>query len=185
MGTNGIAGPSPRAVARVAGLLYLTNIVTSLIAFAGMGSHALISASGWAATAAYVGVTILLYFLFKPVSRSLSLIAALFSLAGCLVGLRLFPCPLDPLVFFGCYCVLVGYMILRSIFMPRAIGVLMILVGMGWLTFLWPPLARALSPYHYIAGGIGEGLLTLWLLVMGVNAERWKQQAKVNDLAQA
>jgi hypothetical protein len=53
----------------------------------------------------------------------------------------------------------------------------MMIVGLGWLTFLSRPLASYVSPYHYIAGGIGEGLLTLWLLVIGVNAARWKEQA--------
>jgi len=39
------------------------------------------------------------------------------------------------------------------------------------------PLAHSLAPYHYIIGGIGEGLLTLWLLVMGVDSARWKKRA--------
>ena len=54
--------------ARVAGVLYLVNIATSLIAFSGKGSHLSIAASGLAATASYVAVTILLYYLFKPLS---------------------------------------------------------------------------------------------------------------------
>lgn len=185
MGTNRIAGASPRAVARLAGLLYLINIVTSLIAFSGKGGPVLIASCGWAATASYIGVTLLLYLLFKPVSPSLSLIAALFSLAGCLVGLNLFPSPLHTLVFFGCYCILLGCLILRSTFMPKVIGVLMTVVGLGWLTFVSPSLSRALRPYPYIAGGIGEGLLTLWLLVMGVHPERWKEQAEAKGLASA
>ena len=50
-------------------------------------------------------------------------------------------------------------------------------MALGWLTFLSPPLA-AKYPYPYIlVAAIGEGLLTLWLLVMGVNAEAWKEQA--------
>jgi hypothetical protein len=48
---------------------------------------------------------------------------------------------------------------------------------LGWLTFLSPPLANQLSPYIFAPGLLGEGALTLWLLVMGVNAERWKEQA--------
>jgi len=48
--------------------------------------------------------------------------------------------------------------------------VLMIMAGLGWVTFVSPALAHTLSPYHYIMGGIGEGLLTLWLLVMGVKS---------------
>ena len=50
------------------------------------------------------------------------------------------------LVFFALHCLLVGYLILRSTFLPRIVGVLMAFAGMGWLTFLWPPLANYLSP---------------------------------------
>jgi hypothetical protein len=80
-------------------------------------------------------------------------------------------------VFFGFYCLLIGYLIFRSIFLPRILGVGMAITGLGWLTFLWPPLTAYLSPYILIVG-IGEVSLTLWLLVAGVNAERWKQQAR-------
>src|SRR6266540_4379122 len=51
------------------------------------------------------------------------------------------------MVFFGFYCLLIGYLILRSAFLPRALGVLMAIAGLGWLTFLSPPLATSLSPY--------------------------------------
>jgi hypothetical protein len=186
-GENGNRGASisPRTLARIAGLFYLLNIVTSLIAFSGKGAHWLIVASGLAATACYVTVTVLLYFLFKPVNRGLSLIAAVFSLAGCADGVlgstHLLPFHVHPLVFFGGYCLLIGYLILRSTFLPKVLGVLMAIAGLGWLTFVSKPLAASLSPYHYIAGGIGEGLLTLWLLAMGVNAENWKQQACIQS----
>jgi Domain of unknown function (DUF4386) len=79
-------------------------------------------------------------------------------------------------VFFGFYCLLIGYLIFRSSFLPRMVGAGMVLAGFGWLTFLSPALTHHLSPY-ILAVGIGEGLLTLWLLVAGVNAERWKEQA--------
>ena len=49
--------------------------------------------------------------------------------------------------------------------------------GLGWLTFLSPPLANYLSPYNLAPGLLGEGSLTLWLLVIGVNVQRWKEQA--------
>ncbi len=83
------------------------------------------------------------------------------------------------LVFFGFHCLLVGYLIFRSIFLPRILGVLMAFAGLGWLTFLWPPLAAYLNSYILLPGLIGEGLLTLWLLVVGVNDQRWEEQASV------
>ena len=80
-------------------------------------------------------------------------------------------------VFFGVYCLLIGYLIFRSAFLPRILGVLMALAGLGWLTFLSPPFANHLSPYNLILGFLAELSLCLWLLVMGVNVQRWKEQA--------
>jgi hypothetical protein len=57
----------------------------------------------------------------------------------------------------------------------------MAIAGLGWLTFVSRPLATYLSPYHYVAGGIGEGLLTVWLLVAGVNTGRWSEHARQHD----
>jgi hypothetical protein len=180
-----IAAASPQTTARVAGVFYLLNIVTSLIAFSGAGGHSLATVSGHVATVCYIAVTGLFYYLFKPVNGRLSLAAALFSLAGCAVGdlsmYHLHPIPINSLVFFGFYCLLIGYLILRSTFLPQILGSLMVIAGLGWLTFLSPRLAHYLSPYHFVSGGIGEGLLTLWLLVAGVNAQRWKEQAGAAD----
>jgi hypothetical protein len=53
----------------------------------------------------------------------------------------------------------------------------MAFAGLGWLTFLAPPLANYLSPYILVLGFLAELALMLWLLVMGVNVQRWKQQA--------
>jgi uncharacterized membrane protein YozB (DUF420 family) len=75
------------------------------------------------------------------------------------------------------YCLLVGILILRSTFLPRILGVLMVLGGLSYVLFLSPPLARSLQPYILVFPGVGQISLTLWLLVMGVNAERWKEQA--------
>jgi hypothetical protein len=81
------------------------------------------------------------------------------------------------LVLFGFYDLLIGYLIFRSAFLPRVLGVLMALAGLGWLTFVYPPLANSLSPYVLVLGFLAELLLMLWLLVKGVNVQRWKEQA--------
>jgi hypothetical protein len=47
----------------------------------------------------------------------------------------------------------------------------------AWNAFLSPPLADYLSPYNLAPAALGEGSLMLWLLVAGVNAQRWKEQA--------
>jgi hypothetical protein len=170
-------------------------------------------ATGLVATAGYIALTALFYGLFKPVNRSLSLLAAFFSLVGCAILAFASLFQIAPLVvlggspylsvfkveqlwalalmflelntqannicvaFFGVYCLLIGYLIFKSFFLPRILGVLMALAGLGWLTFLSPPLANHLSPYNLVLGFLAELSLMLWLLVMGVNVQRWQEQA--------
>ena len=176
---------SPHPPARIAGVFYLLTIITG--AFAAFVSGKLLvyaDAASLAATACYIVVTLLFYGIFKPVDSSLSLIAAVFSLVGCVLGalnvFHVIPRPIssiNPLVLFGCYCLLIGYLIFRSTFLPRILGGLMAFGGLGWLTFLSPELADYLTPYNLAPGILGEGALTLWLLVFGLNAQRWKEQA--------
>src|SRR5262249_49578557 len=85
------------------------------------------------------------------------------------------------MVLFGSYNLLIGYLIFRSTFLPRILGVLLAISGLCYLincfaNFLSPAFAAHLLPYILIPGG-AELLLALWLLVIGVNAERWKEQA--------
>jgi len=81
-------------------------------------------------------------------------------------------------VFFGLWCVLTGCLIFRSTFLPRVLGALLAIGGLGWVTYLYPPLANYLFvPYIAAASALGEVPLELWLIVMGVNVQRWNQQA--------
>lgn len=82
------------------------------------------------------------------------------------------------LVFFGLWCLLTGFLIFRSSFLPRILGILLAISGLGWLMFFYPPLAnRLFMPYIAGASAIGEIPLELWLIVAGVNSERWMVQA--------
>jgi hypothetical protein len=173
-----LAEASPSLKARIAGIFYVLNFVTGTLALVFVNGR--VSAT-LIATASYLAVTLLFYDMFKPVNRGLSLLAAFFSLAGCALGalgaFHLIPSYINNLVFFGFYCILIGYLIFKSAFLPRILGALMVFGGLGWLTFLSPPLAIHLSPYIMFPGILGEGVLTLWLLVEGVNVQRWKEQA--------
>jgi hypothetical protein len=148
--------------ARITGVVYLLYFLTAVAAEAFIGRHRLVpyDAANLIADALYIAVTLRFYSLFAPVNRSLSLLAALFSLLGCANGvLGLFhvvPYKISSLVFY----------------------VLMMLAGVGWLIFL-SPLADYLSTYLKVLGFLAEASLMLWLIVKGVNVARWKELENV------
>jgi hypothetical protein len=166
------------------------------------------------AFASYIALTALLYELFKPVNRSLSVAAAFFSLAASVVQATSSLFHLAPLVllgstphssvftveqlqalalvflklraaayhniglvFFGLYLLLVGLLILRSRFLPRFLGVLVVLAGLSYVLFLSPSLMWSLQPYILVFPGVGQMALCLWLLVIGLNVRRWEDEA--------
>ena len=232
--TKRIAEASPRLKARMAGGSYLLGSLTSVFGqmvvlgmlvvpasatatAANILSHESLSRLGFVASLMTVPFhliwAVLFYGLFKPVNRSVALLAVFVMLLGCamwavsslfhlapllvlqgksslsafapeqlqalaLVFLKLNGQAYDiGLVFFGFWCVLIGYLIFRSTFLPRIIGVLEVLAGLGYLTLLWQPLAHYLYPYNLALAGPGEISLLLWLLVKGVNVPKWKEQA--------
>jgi hypothetical protein len=82
------------------------------------------------------------------------------------------------LVFFGIECVILGYLIVRSWFIPKAVGVLMTIAGVCYLTnsfamILAPDFAEGLLPSILIPPFIGEASLALWLLIKGVDPATW------------
>jgi hypothetical protein len=79
------------------------------------------------------------------------------------------------LVFFGFFMLLIGYLVFKSTFLPRILGVLFALGGLAWLTFLAPAFGST-HVSSILLFDIGEALLPLWLLVKAVNAERWHDQ---------
>lgn len=87
-------------------------------------------------------------------------------------------------VFFGFYFLLIGYLIFRSTFLPRILGALLAIGGLCYLTnsfanLFSPPLANYLFPHILVPGLVAEVFLGLWLLVIGLNAPKWEQQASV------
>jgi hypothetical protein len=70
----------------------------------------------------------------------------------------------------------IGYLVFKSTFLPRILGVLMAASCPVGMTFLWPPFGAKYFRYLLVMD-LGELLLVLWLLVMAVNAERWWAQS--------
>jgi hypothetical protein len=231
-----IGETSPSTKARITGVLYLVTIALGIYAQAFVSDRLFVSGNAAATanailtheslyrlgTAAFliemscqIAMTVLFYDLLKPVSRGLSLLAAVFGLVGCVVkttGRLFFGVPLlifgggsylsvfnaDQLkalsllflninehgattawIFFGIYAVLKGYLIVRSTFLPRILGVLGILAGLGWLSFLSRPLGDRMFPYVALVGLLGALAQIAWLIVFGVHDRRWKEQARV------
>ena len=234
--TERITEMSPRLMARIAGVLYLLTLLGGVFAQFFV-SDSLVVDGNAAATAAnllahrdlfqwgftiylvemacQIAMTSLFYNLLKPVSRSLSLMAAFLGLSGCVIktlSRLFFIAPLFVLggdrylsvfsveqlqalallllkindhgasiamAFFGFYALLKGYLLVRSTFLPRILGVLSVFAGLGWLSFLYPPLAYRLFPYIAGLGLLGAVAQIFWLLVFGVNEQRWKEQASL------
>ena len=239
--------PSPLFAARMAGALWLIVIIVSIAAVIGgtsldlhgdpgtLAANALASASKIRLTFAlflfgkvcYLGVTVLLYQLLKPVNKSVALFGAFCGLAGLLSGgaghINLLSAlslleesrrATEPLasqlqgaaniflstaprvgtedVWFGCQILSVGYLIARSHFLPRAIGVLLVLGGSCFLvtsftSFVSPSLGDRLAPPLLPIVLLGEASLALWLLLRGVNVEQWRsavaRRATINPAA--
>lgn len=157
--------------------------------------------------------TVIFYILLKPAGRSVALLAACLSLAGCVIKTmsRLFyfaplfvlggapylsafsPEQLQALAlllfklndrgaaialaFFGFSTILNGYLIFRSSFLPPILGVLSAIAGVGWLTFFYPPLGYRLFLFVAPYGLLVAAALILWLLVKGVDVQRWRERA--------
>lgn len=83
------------------------------------------------------------------------------------------------LAFAGFYAAPTGWLILKSTFLPGLLGAISIVAGLGWLTFLSPTLGFRLFPYLAGFGFLGALALILWLLVIGVNEQRWREQARL------
>lgn len=229
---------SPTRKARIAGGFYLATMVTGLIA-QGFISQRLVVPGDAATTAAHITshstlfqigfsvymiemlcqiiMTLLLYELLKPVSKSVSLLAAVIGIVGCTIKTlsRLFyfapllilggthyltvfsASQLDAmsllflrvndigagiaLVFFGVNAVMKGYLVIRSWFLPRALGWLSVVAGSGWLFFLSPTVGDRLFTYIGVVGLVGALANIAWLLIKGVNDQRWLEQARVAD----
>ena len=83
----------------------------------------------------------------------------------------LFPEP--ALAFFGFSGVLRGYLIFRSTFMPRWLGVLAMISAAAWLSFLYPPLGSRMFTFAALFALASAGIMIAWLLFRGISDEKW------------
>jgi len=82
------------------------------------------------------------------------------------------------LVFLGISTFFLGYLILKSTFLPRFLGVVSIVSGLGWLVYLYPALGSALFYYLIVLAMLNVLLTSGWLLVKGVDEQRWREMAQ-------
>src|ERR1700730_2330810 len=235
--TQPLRQTSPRATARVMGVFEALEGTTSAFGqvfvmgkvvvhgdaaatagniLANDGLFRLGFASSVLGVAFHIACALLFYHLFKPVSRTLSLLATFIILVGsamqaltaffyltpllvlqsghslsglntpqlalALINLNGLAFEID-LIFFGFWCVLAGYPILRSHLMSRILGALLMLDRIGWALYLWPPPATYLFPAIAVAAGLAEAPLQFWLIVFGVNPQRWREQARAAGIS--
>jgi hypothetical protein len=227
----------PRAWARVAGVCWVISIAGGMFAevyvrakliahdpattiqniLANEQTYRLGSAAEFVGTAVYLALTVILYRLLAPINRTVSLIAAFFSAAGCTMWMMNLAFDAAPLVFiagtqaasgvpdqtqsltfallklhpealilgmicFGVQCLLLGYLIVRSTFLPKVLGALLAVGGVGYLVagfthILSPTIAMQIGRYTFLPGEAAEVIMALWLTVIGVSAAKWKEAA--------
>ncbi len=226
---------SPQRYARIAGLLYLAIIAlgmfgelyvrgTLVVSGDAAVTSAAISASPFLWRAGIAGdllmhvfdvpVIVVLYYLLRPVSRSLALLATLINLVqtAVLVANKMnllvplfvlenasYLTAFSPeqlqalsslaikahgygfgigLIFFGVACLVRGYLIFVSTYLPKILGVLMAIAGLSYLInsfalLLAPTFAAAIFPSVLVPAFVAELAFALWLIFKGVNVQRW------------
>jgi hypothetical protein len=85
------------------------------------------------------------------------------------------------LIFFGGTCIVNGWLIFRSGYLPRFVGVLMQIAGLSYLIACFaalfaPAFADLIIPAILVLPLIGESSMSLWLLIKGVNVARWRER---------
>jgi hypothetical protein len=81
------------------------------------------------------------------------------------------------LIFFGFEGLLRGWLVFHSGFLPRFLGVLSTIAGIGWLTWLWPPFGSQAFMFVALFALAGVTLTSGWLLIRGVDDAKWRERA--------
>ncbi len=90
------------------------------------------------------------------------------------------------LIFFGFTCWVNGYLIFKSGYFPKLIGILMQIAGLSYLTACFaalfsPAFSDLITPAIPLPPLIGEASFCLWLLVKGVNIAKWKERTSMGQ----
>jgi hypothetical protein len=91
------------------------------------------------------------------------------------------------LIFFGFTCLINGYLIFRSGYLPKFVGILMQVAGVSYLVACFaalfaPAFADRIMPAILLPPFIGESSFCLWLLLKGVNIEKWKERTNLGSV---
>jgi hypothetical protein len=233
---------SPRTMSRLTGIFYLAAILGGVFA-QGFVADRLINFRSATTTAsnilaheglyrtgfsvfllemtAQIVMTVLFYYLLKPVSRSGALVATVLGLTGAViktVARMFFIVPLfvlhagsafsgyNPeqlsslslvllrindegaaiaLAFFGPSTFIQGWLMMKSTYVPKWIGILAIVGGAAWTSFYYPPLGRAMFFISAIIGLVGSFATIVWLIVYGVNPERFSERSEASASSSA
>ncbi|MGD8719688.1 MAG: DUF4386 domain-containing protein [Candidatus Zixiibacteriota bacterium] len=230
---------SPLVYARAAGVLFLVILACSILSMLFVSSRIVVPGDA-AATAdnivaseslfragiageavvflCEIALTVLLYALFRPVSKTLSLTAAFARLAmtvlqgvNTLIHITALVLLTDTVhatafgtdqlnaivlmlfnaygygelvwgAFFGLHCLVLGYLIFKSGYFPRVLGVLMALASLGYLSdsfgsFLFSGYQEELGWIVFITAFVGELPFFFWLLFRGLNVQKWRDRA--------
>lgn len=86
-------------------------------------------------------------------------------------------------MFYGVGSILLGYLISRSEFLPKFLGILLAFSGVGFVakTVTWALTPSYSSPFLLMPAGIAALALTTWLIVKGVDVAKWKAKAALAE----
>lgn len=77
---------------------------------------------------------------------------------------------------FGPSTFLLGWLMAKSTYFPKWLGVLGLLGGIGWTTFYWPSFGRTLFMPLALIGLVGSVATIGWLLIVGLNEAKFSEQ---------
>jgi hypothetical protein len=94
------------------------------------------------------------------------------------------------LIFFGVSCVVTGYLMFRSGYFPRTLGVLQGIAGVSYLInsfalILYPSLAAKMFPAIVLPAFLGELATCVWLIVKGVNTSKWNERLRMGPVIES